>query len=767
MEDYNYLSSYGEYGTSSFIPKKTVEDITENAPTDMDTFKEVADKISEISGGGSSSDISELNEKIEKKADKDEVESKFAEIESALEEKADSSELENLATKEEVEQVKADVENILRDAPEELDTLKEIADLLETKQDASEVVSALSTKVNQTDFDSHVSENTEAFSAINETLATKANTQDIPDVSSFITMSDVEAMGYTTFDGSYNSLTDVPSIPTKVEDLEDASEYAKVAQIPTVPVKLSELENDADFVQDNAYVHTDNNYTSEEKEKLAGLTNYDDTELSGRVATIEGAGYINQTQLADSLEGYVKDENYVHTDNNYTTEEKNKLNSIESGANVNVNADWDASEGDAKILNKPTFATVATTGDYNDLDNKPSQYDDTALAARVTALENEPKVVDTRVSGLDVVEDDDDGKLLVITSTNGTDETETSVNVNKIFDHTQYFTKDETMNTFIDDSEANTMISAAVAPKADTTALESAVHELVVRLNKLEAQNKVLVEKGTDSADEINGMTSEEAANADIVVASNEAIAALSDGKTFNSVTIAGGEIGGDAVLNFSANESIDIDGLTISGTKGSGNGKIFYGANDVVIANVNIEPGCTAYNVFEGKQDKNSDNCIDNFTATDVIVNDVDLKHNVFNIYQVNDGANIIVKDSMFNLDVANSNVMRISNITNAENVTITFENVDWNYENKSYSASDAKWAGLLIYQPYGTDVAYNADYSKTQTWTINIKNCRYNGKHVTENSFGTIEQVIYQYNINGSNACEAPDAFGTINFE
>lgn len=37
-----------------------------------------------------------------------------------------------------------------------------------------------------------------------------------------------------------------------------------------------------------------------------------------------------------------------------------------------VNSDWNASSGVAKILNKPTLATVATTGSYSDLSNKPT-----------------------------------------------------------------------------------------------------------------------------------------------------------------------------------------------------------------------------------------------------------------------------------------------------------------------------------------------------------------------------------------------------------
>lgn len=47
-----------------------------------------------------------------------------------------------------------------------------------------------------------------------------------------------------------------------------------------IPTKLSQLSNDGNFVQDTDYVHTDNNFTTEEKEKLAGLANYDDTAIT-------------------------------------------------------------------------------------------------------------------------------------------------------------------------------------------------------------------------------------------------------------------------------------------------------------------------------------------------------------------------------------------------------------------------------------------------------------------------------------------------------
>jgi hypothetical protein len=52
----------------------------------------------------------------------------------------------------------------------------------------------------------------------------------------------------------------------------------------------------------------------------------------------------------------VIDANYVHTDNNYTTGEKNKLAGIEPGAEVNVQADWNQTNATADdfIKNKPT-----------------------------------------------------------------------------------------------------------------------------------------------------------------------------------------------------------------------------------------------------------------------------------------------------------------------------------------------------------------------------------------------------------------------------
>ena len=64
-------------------------------------------------------------------------------------------------------------------------------------------------------------------------------------------------------------------------------------------------------------------------------------------------------ELPDNI---VTDASYVHTDNNFTTTLKNKLDGIASGAEVNVQANWNEtnSSSDAYIQNKPTIDSTIT-----------------------------------------------------------------------------------------------------------------------------------------------------------------------------------------------------------------------------------------------------------------------------------------------------------------------------------------------------------------------------------------------------------------------
>jgi hypothetical protein len=127
----------------------------------------------------------------------------------------------------------------------------------------------------------------------------------------------------------------------------------------------------ATAVQDPNYVHTDENFTSAEKTKLAGIE-------AGAEVNVQSdwdeTNTASDAYIANKPANLVQDANYVHTDENFTSAEKTKLAGIATGAEVNVQADWNETDStsDSYIKNKPSLATVATTGSYTDLSNTPS-----------------------------------------------------------------------------------------------------------------------------------------------------------------------------------------------------------------------------------------------------------------------------------------------------------------------------------------------------------------------------------------------------------
>ena len=262
-----------------------------------------------------------------------------------------------------------------------------------------------------------------------------------------------------------------------------------------------------------------------------------------------------------------------------------------------------------------------------------------------------------------------------------------------------------------------------------------------------------------NTAEDINAITDPQ--NTDVFINSDEALNALAAKKTFKNLEIA--NVDASQQVNLAAVESIALDDVEVTGDKGSTNGYFLVDAPKVDVSNITIADGAKPYNVFEEVGAGT-----DSFNASNVNVNDVALKHNVFNIYKPNNDAVINISDVNLNLDVNNSNALRLANYKNATGVTVNFENVAWTYENTpNKDAADWGWAGLIIYQPASADVALGGDLSKVQTWTFNFKNCKYNGVKVTENNFGEKNQVFYLYNVGGGGAITDPVANGlTLNF-
>lgn len=258
------------------------------------------------------------------------------------------------------------------------------------------------------------------------------------------------------------------------------------------------------------------------------------------------------------------------------------------------------------------------------------------------------------------------------------------------------------------------------------------------------------------TAEEINSIGNP--SETDVFINGDAALNALTAKKTFKNIEVSNVDANNQIYLY--ATDNIVVDGMEVTGDKGSTNGYVLYNAKDIEISNLSIANGSTAYNVFEGDQTNQN---LEKLAATNVIVDNPSLAHNVFNVYKPKNDAVINIKDSKFNLTVDNSNVLRVSNTANATGVTVNFENVEWTYEN-GLTFNDWRWAGLIIYQPYSTDSGLSGDLTAMKTWKFNFKNCKYNGVKVNANNFGQRNQVFYLYCVGTSGSIKDASAEGLV---
>ena len=262
------------------------------------------------------------------------------------------------------------------------------------------------------------------------------------------------------------------------------------------------------------------------------------------------------------------------------------------------------------------------------------------------------------------------------------------------------------------------------------------------------------------SAEEINAIQHTE--DTDVFINGDGALNALTTKKTFKNIEVS--DVSANTQIFLSAGQSIVVDGVEITGTKGSTNGYINYSAPIIEVSNLSIANGSTAYNVFEGDQANQNLEVLD---ASDITVDNPSLAHNVFNVYKPQNDAVISIRDSKFNLTVDNSNVLRVANYGNATGVTVVLENIEWTYEN-SITTSNWAWAGLVIYQPSSGDIGLSGDLTAMKTWTLKFKNCKYNGKKVTANNFGQHNQVFFLYNVGNDRSIKDAVAEGiNVSFE
>ena len=192
-----------------------------------------------------------------------------------------------------------------------------------------------------------------------------------------ITAADVNALPASTVIPTVNDATlTIQKNGTTVATFTANSAQNATANIP-VPTKVSDIANDLNFVEE---------------------TSLADVAFSGAYADITGTPYIpTKTSDLTNDSNFASDANYVHTDNNFTTELKNKLNGIATGAEVNVQSDWNVTDtaSDAFIKNKPSIPTKTS-----DITNDSGFITSAALPTKTSDLTNDSGFITNQVNNL-------------------------------------------------------------------------------------------------------------------------------------------------------------------------------------------------------------------------------------------------------------------------------------------------------------------------------------------------------------------------------
>lgn len=175
----------------------------------------------------------------------------------------------------------------------------------------------------------------------------------------------------------YNPLTNKPSINGYT--LEGNKTNAQLG----IPTKTSDISNDSGFVEDKNYVHTDENFTSAEKTKLGGISDGAEANVQANWSetdSMEDSFIKNKPTIPSKTSDLTNDSNYVvdsdykHTDNNYTTADKNSVATI--GNKV------DKVTGKGLSTNDLTDALKAN---YDDAHSKAHEHSNKAVLDATTA----------------------------------------------------------------------------------------------------------------------------------------------------------------------------------------------------------------------------------------------------------------------------------------------------------------------------------------------------------------------------------------------
>lgn len=174
-----------------------------------------------------------------------------------------------------------------------------------------------------------------------------------------------------------------------------SAERVKQAIFALAPVKAADLATKANLSHTHAITDVVNLQTT-----LDGKAATTHTHVAVDVTDFDTEVSNNTDVVANTTARHTHSNKAVldATTASFTTADETKLDGIQSGAESNVQSDWNAISGDAFILNKPTLFD----GDYSNLTNKPSipnDFDDLSDGVTNKAFTSSEKI---KLAGVEV-----------------------------------------------------------------------------------------------------------------------------------------------------------------------------------------------------------------------------------------------------------------------------------------------------------------------------------------------------------------------------
>lgn len=319
---------------------ETLENLTTNVNTlseDFETTKAAQElKNTELSNS--------LLNKVDQE-DFDEVSAQVTQLGTDLANKADKSVLDNLSNivannKSELDEKDTELENALSEkaSSEDLNQISEDLSLKADKSELADIKTSLNAKVDQITLEQVVENVNKKDAELEEALSSKAEQNDLTQLSSSTGIKIAELEETLALKADKSELTSINST------LESKADKSVVSNIETT---LTKKANQADLET----VAT--NLTNKDTELEAAIALKADKTALDKLEENIGEKIINDGTLTIQKNGEV-----IGTFNANQIEDV----TINIEADTQVNADWEADEGAATILNKPTINSVELKG---------------------------------------------------------------------------------------------------------------------------------------------------------------------------------------------------------------------------------------------------------------------------------------------------------------------------------------------------------------------------------------------------------------------